>query len=310
MEITTIKYFLSVAKCLNFSQAAEENHISQSSFSKAIMRLERDLDVKLIDRSSHPISLTSAGQYFYERMRELEPQFNQAIEGLERLVRGETIRVLICPKSYQYRLALDDFINQHNGIHIQLEQISDISKVVEQVRSGNCDFAITPKPFNLTEDVMSTTIYDDELYMLTADSSPYAEKERISLKELNGLDFYESPYSQYLLCELSRQFGLRPRKIYPQDGEEMRREECIHRITLNKGVGIYSGRDLAPYRTKRMHCVPVMEVPSLPVVLLEKKTHEDTAAQSRLRQWLLANLEAYITPRLQIEEFNRSNTKQ
>jgi len=49
MELETISYFITVAECLNFSEAADIHHISQSSFSKAIMRLEKDLGVRLLD---------------------------------------------------------------------------------------------------------------------------------------------------------------------------------------------------------------------------------------------------------------------
>jgi len=305
MEIITIKYFLSVARCLNFSQAAEENHISQSSFSKAIMRLERELDVKLIDRSSHPISLTPAGRCFYDRMKVLEPQFKEAMEELENLVKGETIRLFICPKSFQYKLAFDEYLSHHSGIHLQIDETSDIATVAESVRSGKYDFAISPKPFDLSDDLRVTTIYNDELYLLISDNSVFANRESVSLRELSGLDFYESPYSKHLVFELIRRFDFHPRKVYPLDGKEIRREESIHRVSLNKGVSIYAGRDLVPYRTAHMQCVPIQEVPSLPVVLLERTDGKDTPAKNRFRRWILANLEKYITERLNLEAFNQ-----
>lgn len=306
MEIITIRYFLSVARCLNFSQAAGENHISQSSFSKAIMRLERDLNVKLIDRSTHPISLTPAGQCFYERMSELEPQFNQAMEQLANLVKGETVRVFICPKSFQYKLAFDEYLSHNSDVNLQVDETSDIAAVAESVRSGHCDFAISPRPFDLSDDLRVTTIYNDELYLLTSANSVFANRESVSLQELSGLDFYESPYSKLLLYELIRRFDFHPRRIYPLEGREIRREECIHRVSLNKGVSIYAGRDLVPYRTAHMHCVPIREVPSLPVVLLERADSKDTPAKQRFRRWILANLESFITKRLDLEQFNQN----
>lgn len=317
METLTIQYFLSVARCRSFSRAAEANHISQSSFSKAIMRLEQDLGVKLIDRSSHPISLTPAGQFFYERMAALEPQFLEAMEELENMAHGEAVRVLICPRSFHYKIALDSYQSRHSDVRLQVSdirdarlqvgEISDIAAVVESVRSGKYDFAICAKPFNLTDDIRVTTIYNDELYLLVAADSPFANRESISLMELDGLDFYESPYSKWVFLELIRIHGFHPRKLFPQDGKEMRREETIHRISLNKGVGIYAGRDLVPYRTAHlMHCVPIQEYPSFPVVLLERADSKDTPAKSRFRRWVLANLEGFVTERLNLEEFNRT----
>lgn len=309
MEIFTIQYFLSVARCRNFSRAAEENHISQSSFSKAIMRLEQDLGVKLIDRSSHPISLTPAGQCFFDRMSALEPQFKEAMEELESLVHGETLRVLVCPKSFHFKIALDSYQNRHSNARLQIGETSDISAVSEAVRCGKYDFAICARPFNLTDDLRATSIYDDELYLLVAKGSSFANRESISLMELDGLDFYESPYSKWVLLELVRIHGFHPRNIFPPDEKEMRREETIHRISLNKGVGIYAGRDLVPYRTAHlMHCVPIQEYSSFPVGLLERVDSKDTPTKSRFRRWILANLESFMTERLNLEEFNQ-NTK-
>lgn len=319
MEIYTIQYFLSVAKCRNFSRAAEENHISQSSFSKAIMRLEQDLGVKLIDRSSHPISLTPAGQRFFDRMSALEPQFKDAIEELESLVHGEALRVLVCPRSFHFKIALDSYQSRHSNVRLQVAdicdarlqigEISDITAVSEGVRSGKYDFAICARPFDLTDDLRATPIYYDELYLLVAKGSPFANRESISLMELDGLDFYESPYSKWVLLELVRIHGFHPRNIFPPDEKEMRREETIHRISLNKGVGIYAGRDLVPYRTAQlMHCVPIQEYSNFPVVLLERADSRDTPTKSRFRRWILANLESFMNERLNLEEFNQ-NTK-
>lgn len=309
MEIETIRYFLSVAKCLNFSQAAEENHISQSSFSKAIMRLERDLGVKLIDRSSHPISLTEAGLCFRDRMREIAPQFESAISELEKLAKSETLHLFICPRSYKYKLAFDDYLNQHDDIHLQIDETSDLSCVADRMQSGKYDFAITPLPLNLPDNFKMTTIYDDELYLLVSDTSHFAGRESVSLMELEGLNVYESPFYKLLLNFLAQRYGFQPKAVYPLDGQTMRREECIHRISLNKGVGVYSGRDLVYYRNPHIRCIPIQEVFNFPVVLLENQDAQDSPAKARFRSWVLSNLEVFIAEHLDMEKLNHSFNK-
>lgn len=304
MDIETIKYFLSVARCLNFSLAAEENNISQSSFSKAIIRLERELGVRLIDRTHHPIILTPAGKVFYNRMSELEPMYLATMEEMQHFASGDNLNLLICPKSFIWKMAFDDYTRTHAGSRIQYTETSDISLVLETLRSGKMDFAICPRPFDLTGEFKATRIYDDELYLLVSDKSPLAKRNSISLSELNGLTFFETTYSRYLVEELTRRFDFTPGSVSPELGKEKRREETLHRIAMDLGVGIYAGRDLAAYRSQHLRCLRIQDVPSLPVMLIERTGERDTASRQHFRSWLLSNLEGYMQERMEQDKFN------
>ena len=64
MELYQLKCFLAAANCENFSRAAEEVHISQSSISKVIGRLEEELGVPLFERGHGRIMLNANGILF------------------------------------------------------------------------------------------------------------------------------------------------------------------------------------------------------------------------------------------------------
>lgn len=306
MEIITIKYFLSLARNLNFSAAAEENNISQSSFSKAIMRLERDMGLKLIDRSRHPIALTPAGECFYRNMSQIEPMFLNAMDELKSYTEGETIRIFISPRSGNWKMAFEDYMQQVRGIKIEYTESADFSLVTEQLKSGKYDFVLSAMPFNLPEDAKVTKLYDDELYLLVSEKSPFATRESVSLTELSGYSFYESVYSRFFVLELSRQFDFRPKAVYPEeDAKEMRREEVIQRVSMNRGMSLYCGRDLSMFRSAGMRCIPVQEVPDLPTVLLERAGDKDTPAKQQFRKWCQENMESYLQKRVDLERFNR-----
>ncbi len=55
-----IKYFLAVAECNSFTEAAERCFISQSAISQQISALEENLGVQLIKREKRKFSLTAA----------------------------------------------------------------------------------------------------------------------------------------------------------------------------------------------------------------------------------------------------------
>ncbi|MFP3462931.1 LysR substrate-binding domain-containing protein [Arthrobacter globiformis] len=69
VEVRQARYFIAVAEELNFSRAADRLNMSQPPLSQAILQLERQLGLTLLNRSSRSVLLTDAGQVFLEQCR-------------------------------------------------------------------------------------------------------------------------------------------------------------------------------------------------------------------------------------------------
>lgn len=72
MNFVQINYFLTVAKCLSFTKAANLLYVSQPALSRQIIMMEDELNVKLFDRTGRNLTLTPSGQVLEA---ELEPLF-------------------------------------------------------------------------------------------------------------------------------------------------------------------------------------------------------------------------------------------
>ena len=71
MNLSWLADFLAVASSGNFSRAAEERNMTQPAFSRRIRALEEWLGVVLIDRTSHPATLTETGEWFRSVAQEI-----------------------------------------------------------------------------------------------------------------------------------------------------------------------------------------------------------------------------------------------
>lgn len=64
MNISWLEDFLVLASVGNFSRAAEDRHMTQPAFGRRVRALEEWLGTELFDRSTQPVKLTEAGQWF------------------------------------------------------------------------------------------------------------------------------------------------------------------------------------------------------------------------------------------------------
>jgi DNA-binding transcriptional LysR family regulator len=69
MELRQLRYFITLAEELHFGRAAAREHIVQSALSQHIRRLERELGVTLVERNTHHVRLTRAGEVLMSEAR-------------------------------------------------------------------------------------------------------------------------------------------------------------------------------------------------------------------------------------------------
>ncbi len=79
LTLQQIQLFLATAKYENFSLAAQQMYVAQSTVSKSISALENTLGLKLFDRTRHGVRLTPAGQKFEAGCNDIIYRLNQAV---------------------------------------------------------------------------------------------------------------------------------------------------------------------------------------------------------------------------------------
>ncbi|TQV78743.1 LysR family transcriptional regulator [Exilibacterium tricleocarpae] len=89
MELKWLEDFICLADTGSFSKAAENRNVTQSAFSRRIKSLEEWLGTRLIDRKSHPVTLTAAGTRFVETAQQSVRMFYKVRDDFTTQNRGK-----------------------------------------------------------------------------------------------------------------------------------------------------------------------------------------------------------------------------
>jgi LysR family transcriptional regulator, transcription activator of glutamate synthase operon len=191
MEIRQIQYFLSIVGTGSFSAAADEHYISQSSLSKVILALEKELEVSLFDRSKRKVFLTEAGEAFLGHARKFQAEYKALVVELDgHKSTADSFSIAAIPILTQYGLttALAQFRDSYPNIRFILEEIDGLN-ILPALDEHRFDLAFT-RHNNLNPDQhASLEICQDKLLVVVSRKNRHADRSSISLRELSTDNF-------------------------------------------------------------------------------------------------------------------------
>src|SRR4051794_26908742 len=97
MELRHLRYFAAVAAHGSFNRAAGTLHLTQPALSRQVKDLEDELGVRLLARGKNAVTLTEAGEIFYEDARDLLVRADKAMHRVRGEGRNEVLRVGYAP---------------------------------------------------------------------------------------------------------------------------------------------------------------------------------------------------------------------
>lgn len=145
MEMHQIRYFLAVARTLNFTRAAEECNVAQPSLTRAIKNLEAELGGELFRRERASSHLTNLGRAMLPLLTHSHDSAVAAKTEAEAFQTGEyaTLRIALS-QTVDFDVVADAFAELERAFaDIQLTfQRSDAHDIVERLRSGDAEIAL------------------------------------------------------------------------------------------------------------------------------------------------------------------------
>lgn len=190
MELRQLKYFTRVAETLNFSEAAKSLFITQSTLSQQIKQLESELDVKLLTRTSHSVSLTEAGA-------ELLPYARKTIKDAEMCaIRIDDLKHILCGTlnigvTYSFSPILTETLVEFMKLFPKVKLnifYRPMAELMELLRTGVVDFVLAFKPCESMPDIVSHVLFQNCLAAIVGDMHSLAQKKHITLQQLEAYD--------------------------------------------------------------------------------------------------------------------------
>ena len=146
MDLRPLRYFISVAEHLNFTEASKQLYVAQPAVSQQIAYLEKKLGVKLFNRTKHSVQLTHAGSVFLKDAREIIKKLDESIKNVhqaeEGLIGTINIGLLSVPvRDFLPRL-IRKFRRKYPKVNIRLNYYH-VGKMIEKLKEDELDIAFT-----------------------------------------------------------------------------------------------------------------------------------------------------------------------
>jgi DNA-binding transcriptional LysR family regulator len=241
IELRHLRYFVAVSEELHFRRAAERLHIAQPPLSQAIRKLEEELGVALLQRTSRVVTLTEAGRAFAEQARKVLAGIDLAVAEARRAGgAGGTLRVGSAPLLPFHPLLrfLGALHERDPGTRTEVAHLLELEQV-KRLRDGALDLGI----FSLVER------HKELEYEPLSDGEPLAAflpaDHRLAGHELVGPDELEgetlitlpraaNPALHDWLLEVTERAGYRFRNVSDTGGVDAR--DWLWAVASGRGV--------------------------------------------------------------------------
>jgi DNA-binding transcriptional LysR family regulator len=197
MELRHLRYFVVVAEELHFRRAAEKLFIVQPALSRQIKELEKELGVLLLNRTKRVVTLTEAGKFFYNEVKNLFATIEDIKEETKQIETGSVGRIKIGYVGSAMLSVLPKLIpklqKEHKGLHFELYEMTAMSQL-EALKSGKIDIGFLRVPREDMELAFETIFNETYSIVLPNDHKKNAQNFK-NLKEFSEEDFILPPRS-------------------------------------------------------------------------------------------------------------------
>lgn len=189
MDLRQLEYFVAVARHRHFGRAAEAAYVSQPALSQQVRRLEAELGIALLRRTSRGVELTPAGADLLVRAEAILAEVAHARGAMDEhagVVRG-AVGVAATADALRLPEALAAFHREHPGVRLALRHAS-AGEALALLRRGAVDLAVLSVGPEAADGLDATPLAEEPLRAIAAPDDPFPAAV-VRLEELRGRAF-------------------------------------------------------------------------------------------------------------------------
>jgi LysR family hydrogen peroxide-inducible transcriptional activator len=244
MNIQQLDYVIAVDNFRHFAKAADVCCVTQPTLSMMIQKLEEELNVKIFDRTKHPVEPTAIGKQIIAQARISLKYFNQikeVVESEQSRTKG-SFKLGIIPTiaSYLVPVMLSKQQEEYNDIELILKE-STTGNLIHEIMNGTLDGGVLAGPLN-HPGLDEYPVYYEKFYAyVSPEDAAYKDKEiDLNTIDINNVWLLENEHCLRgqieRLCQMKKKSltGGNPSIKY----ESGSIETLIHVVDYNPGITI------------------------------------------------------------------------
>lgn len=277
MDLSILKYFITVAQTEHMSRAAEQLNITQPSLSTSIRRLEAELGFPLFDRTGRGIRLNEYGTIYLKAVVQVKELLDSAINEIQELRQNQISFIhLACSNSSTNSRLIDYLLSK--GAHLNISNIPpDWEK---SLLNNECDLVITMGNMK-TGGIEQQVIHRHKILVAVSQSHPLAKEKDVTLEEILRHPFCttDSSYSfTNIIRENYPEYNFRPKIAFMGRTSA----DIINAIRTGRCVGLLNQHNLNGNEDLVILNVTDFDV-ELPIYLYSRKSNYSSFAMNSLR---------------------------
>jgi LysR family transcriptional activator of glutamate synthase operon len=219
MELLQLRYFLTLARLEHVTEAAQSLHVTQSSLSKTIQRLEEDLGVPLFNRIGRKLRLNEYGKRFLHRAERALFELEQGKQELTDLSSPEygTLELAVTAASKLPNI-LREFRKKRPNVQFHVQMLTT-QEMVTLLHRGEVDFCLS-SPSIQGDDIECEIVYVDPILVAVPKGHRLADQNSVSLAELKN-EWFVGVKRGYgtrdLVDSMCKSVGFAPKYVYEGD---------------------------------------------------------------------------------------------
>lgn len=291
MTIQQLAYLAAIARCGSYTAAAEELFISQSSLSKQILSLEKELGIELISRAKRQISLTRAGKKVVNHANDILRIYDTIMEDcrVETMRRKQRIALGVVPVMNQYGItdALLEFEKNYPDYLLDVNE-TNTADILQMLDEGQISIGIVRSKSKQDSLYDIYPLLKDEFVLCVSQNHRLAHRKKVSLSELKDDKFMlmnTDPYYEGLFSQMIFNARINPQVIYTK----MRQATINSYVRKGRAVSIMMSRMMPRTDADGLVMIPFEDSTSLDLSMITSKLH-DLSPGAKL---LLEHLSSY-----------------